>query len=137
MTLTALLIDITMCFLLGAAAIMCWRVDQRFRAMRAGQDGLNETITSLNEAVERSRASLSALDRAAKDQGANLKSEVDAARKLADELRFLVDQGESIATNTAARRRAATPRYEPASTVGDDEAETAQRRRLEGLKALR
>jgi hypothetical protein len=47
---------------------MCWRVDRRLRALRNGQDGLKDTITALNDAVDRARASLAALDRASKDR---------------------------------------------------------------------
>jgi hypothetical protein len=138
MTFTSLIIDVLMCFLLGAAAIMCWRVDQRFKAMREGQDGLNTTITALNEAVERSRASLAALDRASRDQGATLKDDVEAARKLSDELRFLIDQGELVAAAKSRSRLPSAPsQYEPAKSTDDTETTLAARRRLETLKALR
>jgi hypothetical protein len=94
MTLAALAYEALVCLLLAAAVVMCWRVDRRLRALRSGQDGLKDTITDLNDAVDRARASLAALDRASKEQGAALKSDVDAARRLSDELRFLTDQGE-------------------------------------------
>jgi len=66
MTLAALAFEGLVCLLLAAAAIMCWRVDRRLRTLREGQDGLKETIASLNDAVDRARASLAALDRAAR-----------------------------------------------------------------------
>jgi hypothetical protein len=107
-------------------------VDRRLRALRNGQDGLKDTITALNDAVDRARASLVALDRASKEQGAALRSDVDAARRLADELRFLTDEGEARAARASTRRR-------PAEASLDNEATRPERgsARLDALKALR
>lgn len=141
MTLASLAFEALICVLLIAAAVMCWRVDRRLRALRDGQDGLKDTIGALNDAVDRARASLAALDRAAKDQGARLKSEVEQARKLADELRFLTDEGEVRAERAEARgrrERAAPARPAPAQPLPPETAEDAvARRRLDALKTLR
>lgn len=123
------------CVLLLAAAVMCWRVDRRLRALRDGQDGLKGTIGQLNDAVDRARASLSALDRASKDQGAALKSEVDAARRLADELRFLTDEGEARAQRATTRRRTLDPGAAEGAQTRTSSGES--RSRLDALKALR
>lgn len=132
MSYASLAFEGLVCVLLLAAAVMCWRVDRRLRALRDGQDGLKDTIGALNDAVDRARASLSALDRASKEQGAALKSEVDAARRLADELRFLTDEGEARAARAADRRR-------PAEAPREPDAPRAERSsaRLDALKALR
>lgn len=134
MTLAALAFEGLVCLLLAAAAIMCWRVDRRLRTLREGQDGLKETIASLNDAVDRARASLAALDRAAREQGASLKSDVEQARRLADELRFLgAGADEQVSRLSQRPQRAAAPR---AGANAAPEADAA-RRRLETLKAMR
>lgn len=132
MSYASLAFEGLVCVLLLAAAVMCWRVDRRLRALRDGQDGLKDTITALNDAVDRARASLAALDRASKEQGAALRSDVDAARRLADELRFLTDEGEARAARASSRRRTADIHDEP-------EAPRPERgsARLDALKALR
>lgn len=130
MSYASLAFEGLVCVLLLAAAVMCWRVDRRLRALRDGQDGLKGTISALNDAVDRARASLAALDRASREQGASLKAEVDAARRLADELRFLTDEGETRAARAVSRRRPAEPETAPQPT-GRASA------RLEALKALR
>lgn len=120
MSYASLAFEILVCTLLAAAAIMCWRVDRRLRSLRDGQDGLRDTIGALNDAVDRARASLSALDRAAKEQGSALKRDVDAAQRMSDELRFLTEAGEtrlsrlegvrrSQAAEPVERRRAGAP----------------------------
>jgi len=132
MSYASLAFEGLVCVLLLAAAVMCWRVDRRLRALRDGQDGLKDTINALNDAVDRARASLSALDRASKEQGAALRSDVDAARRLADELRFLTDEGEARAARASTRRRPVDAEREP-------EAPRSERgsARLDALKALR
>ncbi len=133
MTLAALAFEGLVCILLAAAAIMCWRVDRRLRTLREGQDGLKETIASLNDAVDRARASLAALDRAAREQGASLKSDVEQARRLSDELRFLgAGADEQVSRLTQRPQRAPAPRPAAAAPEAD-----AARRRLETLKAMR
>ena len=136
MSIAALAYEALVCVLLAAAAVMCWRVDRRLRALRSGQDGLKDTITDLNDAVDRARASLAALDRASKDQGAALKSDVDAARRLADELRFLTDRGEDQAQAVLARRERSAPGPKEAPDRGAADPEL-EGRLLEALKVLR
>lgn len=141
MTLASLAFEGLVCVLLMAAAVMCWRVDRRLRALRDGQDGLKHTIGALNDAVDRARASLAALDRASRDQGAALKTEVEHARTLCDELRFLNDQGEARfdRAETRARRDRPAARPAPAEPRADHTGgeETPSRTRLNALKALR
>ncbi|XBQ15104.1 MAG: DUF6468 domain-containing protein [Oceanicaulis sp.] len=136
MSIASLAFEALVCVLLLAAAVMCWRVDRRLRAMREGQDGLRDTIGALNNAVDRARASLAALDRASRENGAALREEVETARKLADELRFLNDDAEAKAERGVRGRRERT-RPAPAEPVPVREEDTGARRRLEALKALR
>ncbi|MBI1263825.1 MAG: hypothetical protein GC187_03725 [Alphaproteobacteria bacterium] len=132
MTLAALAFEGLVCVLLAAAAVMCWRVDRRLRTLREGQDGLKETIASLNDAVDRARASLAALDRAAREQGASLKGDVDQARRLCDELRFLgAGADEQVSRLSGRAQRAPAPRAAEAPPAG------AAGRRLDPLKAMR
>ena len=122
--------EILVCVLLAAAASMCWRVDRRLRTLRDGQDGLRDTIGALNDAVDRARASLAALDRASKEQGAALKAEVDSAQRISDELRFLSEAGETRLSRLENARRATAA--EPV-----ERRRTSTPARVEALKELR
>ena len=73
-----------------------------------------------------------ALDRATRDGGETLREEVDRARKLADELRFLSGEADVSAERLSHRPRRETPRPDE-----DDPEATRSRRRLNALKALR
>jgi hypothetical protein len=137
MSIASLAFEALVCVLLLAAAVMCWRVDRRLRALRAGQDGMRETIGTLNDAVDRARASLAALDRASKEQGAALKSEVEHARSLCDELRFLNDQGEARFDRSAPRPRRDRAAPHPSRERLAQGGASAEQDRLEALKALR
>lgn len=95
MSMAAFLFEALIGVLLVGAAVMCWRVDRRLKALRDGQDGLKETVAALNDAVDRARAGLSALDRASKETGEVLEQRTREARALADELRLLTSSGET------------------------------------------
>jgi hypothetical protein len=105
MTLASLVFEGAVALLVLLAAIMLWRVDSRLRALRSGQDGIRASIIALDEASERARASLAALQRAAKDSGETLDGNVQRAQALADELRLLVDAGDRQAEAIASRSR--------------------------------
>ena len=132
--------------LMLGAGVMCWRVDQRLKSLRNGQDGLKATIGALNDAVDRARASLAALDRASREQGADLKQRVEEARRMADELSILTSAGESRAERLAQTPRRREMHVEPGRPVrpreprqdeGRDSAAPASGRLLEALKTLR
>jgi len=111
MTLAALIFEGLVAALLVVAVVMCWRVDRRLNALKKGQDGVRESVIALNEATDRARASLGALERATAQSAEVLEKRVGEARTLADELRLVTGnadrQVEGLAQRRAPRRRAA------------------------------
>ncbi|WP_323762785.1 DUF6468 domain-containing protein [Maricaulis sp.] len=111
MTLAALIFEGLVAALLIVAVVMCWRVDRRLSALKKGQDGVRESVIALNEATDRARASLGALERATSQSVDVLEKRVGEARALADELHLVtgsVDRkADSLAQRRAPRRRAA------------------------------
>ncbi|ABI66235.1 MAG: hypothetical protein ACJAU5_000207 [Maricaulis maris] len=111
MTLAALIFEGLVAALLVVAVVMCWRVDRRLNALKKGQDGVRESVIALNEATDRARASLGALERATAQSVDVLEKRVSEARTLADELHLVtgnVDRkADSLAQRRAPRRRAA------------------------------
>lgn len=131
MSLAAFVFEALIGLLLVGAAIMCWRVDRRLKALRDGQDGLRETVAALNDAVDRARAGLAALDRASRESGEVLEARIREARALADELRLLTSAGESRI------ERLERPRRTLAAARPADSAQPAERSPGDLLKTLR
>lgn len=132
MSLAAFLFEALIGVLLVGAAVMCWRVDQRLKALRNGQDGLKETIGALNDAVDRARAGLSALDRASRESGEVLEQRTREARALADELRLLTSSGETRLDRFDRARRP-----QAATEIARPRDEQAPLRERDHLKTLR
>lgn len=111
MTLAALIFEGLVAALLVVAVVMCWRVDRRLNALKTGQDGVRESVIALNEATDRARASLGALERATAQSAEVLEQRVGEARTLADELRLITGsadrKADRMAQPRAPRRRAA------------------------------
>ncbi|WP_291842955.1 DUF6468 domain-containing protein [Maricaulis sp.] len=111
MTLAALIFEGLVAALLVVAVVMCWRVDRRLSALKKGQDGVRESVIALNEATDRARASLGALERATAQSVDVLEKRVHEARSLADELRLVTGsadrKADRMAQPRAPRRRAA------------------------------
>ena len=111
MTLAALIFEGLVAALLVVAVVVCWRVDRRLSALKKGQDGVRESVIALNEATDRARASLGALERATSQSVDVLEKRVSEARVLADELRLVTGaadrKADGLAQRRAPRRRAA------------------------------
>ena len=103
MTLAALIFEGLVAALLVVAVVMCWRVDRRLSALKKGQDGVRESVIALNEATDRARASLGALERATAQSAEVLEKRVADARVLADELRLVTGNADRKADNLARR----------------------------------
>ncbi|MGK0265917.1 MAG: hypothetical protein ACI82N_000159 [Maricaulis sp.] len=109
MTLAGLIFEALVAALLLVAVVMCWRVDRRLNALKRGQDGVREAVIALNEATDRARASLGALERATTESGDVLEGRVREARVLAEELRLMTghaDRSAEAISRRPQRRRA-------------------------------
>ncbi|MEO1039616.1 MAG: DUF6468 domain-containing protein [Pseudomonadota bacterium] len=137
MTLAAFVFEALVAVLLLFALIACWRLERRLKALRDGQDGMRETVHQLNEATDRARASLAALDRAARQSGAELQTRVVEARRVSDELSLLAERGDMRA-DALSRRPSRTVTPPPARPVEPEAAsERGESRLLDALKAMR
>ena len=143
MTLAAFVFEALVALLLVGAVIMCLRVDRRLRALKSGQDGMMETVRRLDESTDRARASLAALDRAAREHGETLETRVRHARELADELALLTDRGEAhadaLARGPEQPRPARAPTHAQARSerTAGEALKAGEGRLLDALKAMR
>ena len=140
MTLAAFVFESLVALLLLGAVIMCLRVDRRLRALKTGQDGMMETVRRLDESTDRARASLAALDRAAREHGETLEGRVREARDLADELALLAERAEARAETIARGPERPRPAHPAPEARSEARSETrrdgrAERTAGEALKA--
>ena len=129
MTLAGLIFEGAVAALLLVAAVLMWRVDSKLRALKSGQDGVREAVVALDDATDRARASMAALQRATRESGERLEDQVRDARQLADELRLL--------TSGADRRADAMTRGAPRRPVSDVFPEGGRRTVFSDLKDTR
>ena len=109
-----MLVDLVAIALLGATVFYCVLLDRRLRAMRDGQDGLKDTIYTLNEACDRAAMSVRNLAGATEQVDDELERRLERARALADELGMILESGNNLAdrltgASTDAVRRASAP----------------------------
>ena len=92
MTLT-LIVELILTALLTATLFYCVVLERKLAALRSGQDGLKQTLSSLNGAVTAASTSMHALKSAASEITQSLDSKLSHARGLADELGVLCTSG--------------------------------------------
>lgn len=110
-------LELILAGLLAATLVYCVLLERRLRALRGDQKMLGEIVLSLNAGISRAQASISGLRVAAAEAGANLDSNLTAARAMIDELSVLVPAGERIANRMEASRDGAGRAAQPSRVV--------------------
>lgn len=90
--------QIAISFALLLVAILCLRLDRKLNAMRAGQDGIAQTIGQLNSAVLRADAAIKALREQSTVASGNLQKQIEEATAIADGLSFLTATARALET---------------------------------------
>ena len=138
-------LDLVVIALLLAAIPSFYMLSRRLKAMKDGQDGLKQLVEGLNFATEQARRSVSDLKLAAAQAGQELESQLNIARKMADELALIVDAGDNlanrlegaIAQGRLAPTATARPHAEPEIIDDDDDPPLAEHDLLKALKTVR
>jgi hypothetical protein len=137
-----IILDLVVIGLLLAAIPSFYMLSRRLKAMKDGQDGLKSLVEGLNFATEQARRSVSDLKLAAAQAGQELESQINSARRMADELALIIDAGDNLANRLesaiAAARVTASPARAPVQPEEDDEpAPVPDRDLLKALKTVR
>jgi hypothetical protein len=81
-----LALELVLVALLLAAAGMCWRLDQRLKSLRSGQDGMARAVEDLHRATQAAHASVEALRRSRDLVARQLDEDLGDARHVLAEL---------------------------------------------------
>jgi hypothetical protein len=93
----SIVVELLLSVLLLATICYCAVLERRLSALRKGQDGLKDTIGSLNAAIVAAGESMRALKASASGAAQTLDERITRARGMIDELSLLTSSGERIA----------------------------------------
>ena len=110
---TTLLLDLLVAALLSATIFYCWQLNRRLVVLRGGHDELRLLIENLNEATRKAQAATVELKSSSDTIGARLNGQVASARVLVDELKLIVETGNTLADRVSGGLRGVSGR--PAS----------------------
>jgi len=110
----SLALDIVLAVLLFAVIAYASVLNKKLATLRATKDEMENLVTRLVESTEHAQKGLADLKAAASESGGDLEKRVEQARKLSDDLGFLVDRAGGLAEDDVAggRRGAAAPAQE-------------------------
>lgn len=90
-------LDIFIIALLVTTICYCIKLSRRITLLHQGKDDLNKFIQDFNEAIMRAENNINELKVLGSDADENLRSHIESAQYLANDLSFLMEKGENVA----------------------------------------
>jgi len=124
----AALADVALVALVATMIGYCVVLNRRLSALHRGQTEMGRLVMAFNEAALRAEGGLAAFRATGDEHLTKLDRLIDRARTVGDELAFLTERGDRIASTLAGARHA--PRDAAQPIVPDDIARSEVERRL-------
>lgn len=143
-----LVLDVIIALLLAATILYAVVLNRRLGILRRNGDELAKLIARFNEATLRAESSIPKLRKAAEEAGQALQERVEKAQSLRDDLAFMIERADTMATKLEAGVRNARSEAKPvprairpvvAAADGDslEERSEAERELLRALQSAR
>lgn len=126
-------LDILVAVLLAATIGFCLVLNRRLAALRRNESELKQVLTQFNQAAERAESGIAKLKEVGDQTAATLRERIGEAKALRDDLAFVAERSDRIATDlgrklTTSRPLRAeppprAPRVQPARTISSAERE--------------
>jgi hypothetical protein len=113
---TGMVLDVVVILLLVPTIIYAVILNRRLMALRRSREELSKVVNSFNEATMRAEAGIPKLKKATTEANHTLKDRVEKAQTLRDDLAFMIERAEELASRLEGAVRAA--RNEGAATQG-------------------
>lgn len=97
MTLFGFILDGVILVLLGAVIFFAARLSLSLRAFRENRAEMRTLVESLSRAILQADGAIKGLREAARDSGRDLQGAIAEARSIQDELRIMIESGDSLA----------------------------------------
>jgi hypothetical protein len=92
-----MILDGIVALLLATTIIYCWRLSKRLGNLHASRQELQKFIDDFNHSIERANASVALLKALSNETDTTLRSQIEKARFLANDLAFLTHKANGIA----------------------------------------
>ncbi len=97
-----LFLDVVLIFVVCVGIVHAMRLIRQLRDLKAGRAEMERFVREFNGAVMRAEAGIKALRAAARESGDDLERLVDKAVMVRDELNFIVESADGVATRLSA-----------------------------------
>ncbi len=116
--MTSMIIDIFTITLLIATICYAYTLNRRIQLIHSNRDELGTLLNGFTSSLERAEVSVEKLKTSGYDAIATLKTSLEEARTIRDDLQFLVDRGEEIANQleNGIRKKRETNNVKPFSS---------------------
>lgn len=104
---TDTILDIVVILLLVPTIVYAVILNRRLTALRKSRDELSKVVNSFNEATMRAEAGIPKLKKATTEANLSLKDRVEKAQTLRDDLAFMIERAEELASRIEGAVRAA------------------------------
>jgi hypothetical protein len=108
-----LALDVLVAILLVATIIYAYLLNLRLEQLRSNRDELAKLVAAFNEATARAESGIPKLRQATEDAGTAVQERVEKAQLLRDDLAFMIERADSLATRLEETIRTARSEMRP------------------------
>lgn len=94
---TSIILDGVMVLLLIATIVYCWQLNRRIKLLQDSKGELAQLIRKFDASTERASASIVELQMVSKRVSSNIKTKLEKANFIADDLAFMIEKGNKLA----------------------------------------
>lgn len=94
-----MLMDVVIACLLAVTSVYCWRLNGKIGAFKSAKQEMDQIIRAFDSSIRQAHDSISILKAASTDKNIQVIRDLEKIRYLANDLAFLVEKGEKIASS--------------------------------------
>lgn len=108
-----MLLDVVIACLLAVTSVYCWRLNGKIGAFKSAKQEMDQIIRAFDSSIRQAHDSISILKAASTDKNIQVIRDLEKIRYLANDLAFLVEKGEKVASSLESSIRQGNMRPAP------------------------
>lgn len=116
-----IMLDAVIACMLAVTSVYCWRLNRKIASFRNAKEEMDQVIRAFDSSIRQAYESISILKKAGTNENIQFVRDMKKIQFLANDLAYLVEKGEKVASNLEGTIRETGKSHARASSEGSDE----------------